>query len=254
MQIAVIGSGISGLTAAYTLAERYEVTLLEAGPRLGGHTNTVNIQLGSESFAIDTGFVVFNERTYPNFCRLLDELGVDSQPSDMSFSVRSDTSGWEYCGSSLAGLFAQRRNLVRPTFYWMLRDILRFNRLATELLNEEMPAESTLGDFILANVFGREFIENYLLPMGAAIWSAAPGRMLEFPARSFARFFANHGLLSLRDRPQWRTVTGGGGAILTPFSGPVHSMFCRTAPCSGYSARRAASTCRSMGVSTASTT
>jgi len=209
MQIAVVGSGIAGMTAAYTLAERHAVTLFETASRLGGHTNTVDVSLGSERLAVDTGFIVFNERTYPNFCRLLRELNVDSQPSEMSFSVRSEESGWEYCGSSLNGLFAQRRNLFRPAFYRMLREILRFNRLAMRLLDLDPNAALTLGEFLQAEQFGPEFTGNYLLPMGAAIWSAPPGRMLEFPARSFAHFFANHGLLALRDRPQWRTVTGG---------------------------------------------
>ncbi len=197
------------MTAAYTLAERHDVTLLEADSRLGGHTNTVDVRVGGEQLAVDTGFIVFNDRTYPNFCRLLRELGVDSQPSDMSFSVRSEASGWEYCGSSLNGLFAQRRNLLRPAFYRMLREILRFNRAALQLLDMDDAAGPSLGDFLRTEGFGPEFTGNYLLPMGAAIWSAPPGRMLEFPASSFARFFANHGLLSLRDRPQWRTVTGG---------------------------------------------
>lgn len=197
------------MTAAYTLAERHDVTLFEAASRLGGHTNTVDVRLHGETLAVDTGFIVFNERTYPNFCRLLRELGVDSQPSDMSFSVRSEASGWEYCGSSLNGLFAQRRNLLRPAFYRMLREILRFNRAAMQLLILDDASGPSLGEFLHAERFGSEFTDNYLLPMGAAIWSAPPGRMLDFPASSFARFFANHGLLSLRDRPQWRTVTGG---------------------------------------------
>ncbi|MGD9633155.1 MAG: NAD(P)/FAD-dependent oxidoreductase [Pirellulales bacterium] len=208
MRIAIIGSGISGLTAAYLLADRHEVTLFEADSRLGGHTNTVDVEVGGRHYALDTGFIVYNERTYPNFSRLLDRLGVATQASDMSFSVRSDRTGWEYCGGSLNGLFAQRRNAVRPAFYRMLLDILRFNRCAPRLLggNDE---GLTLGEYAARQRFSREFWDNYLIPMGAAIWSAPPGRMLEFPARHFVRFCANHGLISLTNRPQWRTVAGG---------------------------------------------
>lgn len=210
MKIAIVGSGISGLVAAYSLAERHEVTLFEAGPRLGGHTNTIELDLGGRHYALDTGFLVYNERTYPNFTRLLKQLSVATQPSEMSFSVRSERSRWEYCGSSLSGLFAQRSNFVRPGFYRMLADIMRFNRTSLELLDDSNTAEDlTLGEYVARGRFGRAFLENYLIPMGAAIWSAPPSEMYRFPARYFVRFFANHGLLSLRDRPQWRTVTGG---------------------------------------------
>lgn len=208
LRIAVVGSGISGLTAAWMLAERHHVTLFEADSRLGGHTNTVDVEFGGNRYALDTGFIVYNERTYPNFTRLLDRLDVATQASDMSFSVRSDRTGWEYCGSSLNGLFAQRRNLVRPAFYRMLLDILRFNRRAAELLESDEDG-LTLGEYAARCGYGRDFWDNYLIPMGAAIWSAPPSRMLEFPARHFVRFCANHGLISLTNRPQWRTVCGG---------------------------------------------
>jgi predicted NAD/FAD-binding protein len=208
LSIAVVGSGISGLTAAWLLAERHQVTLLEADSRLGGHTNTIDVELGGRLYGLDTGFIVYNERTYPNFSHLLARLGVATQASDMSFSVRSERTGWEYCGSSLNGLFAQRRNSVRPAFYRMLLDILRFNRRAPELL-ERNDDRLTLGEYAAQQRFSREFWDNYLIPMGAAIWSAPPSRMLEFPARHFVRFCANHGLISLTNRPQWRTVTGG---------------------------------------------
>jgi predicted NAD/FAD-binding protein len=197
------------MTAAYTLAERHDVTLLEADSRLGGHTNTVDVRVGGEQLAVDTGFIVFNERTYPNFCRLLQELGVDSQKSDMSFSVRSEASGWEYCGSSLNGLFAQRRNLLRPAFYRMLREILRFNRAASQLLDLDDAAGPSLGDFLRLERFGPEFTGNYLLPMGAAIWSCPTGTFLDFPIAFVMTFFANHGLLQLTDRPVWKVVRGG---------------------------------------------
>ena len=208
MRIAIIGSGISGLTAAYLLADRHQVTLFEANSYLGGHTNTVELDLDGRHYALDTGFIVYNERTYPNFSRLLKQLKVATQASDMSFSVRSDRTGWEYCGSSLSGLFAQRRNLVRPAFYRMLKDILRFNRCAPALLSDN-DDRLTLGDYAARAGFGRDFLEHYLIPMGAAIWSAPPSQMRQFPVRYFVQFCANHGLLSLTDRPQWRTVSGG---------------------------------------------
>jgi predicted NAD/FAD-binding protein len=208
MRIAVVGSGISGLAAAYMLASHHQVTLFEAGSYLGGHTNTIEIEHGGQQYALDTGFIVYNERTYPNFSRLLEQLGVATQASDMSFSVRSDRTGWEFCGSSLSGLFAQRRNLVRPAFYRMLKDILRFNRCSPTLLSDA-DDYLTLGDYVAREGFSREFLEHYLIPMGAAIWSAPPSRMREFPVAYFVRFCANHGLLSLTNRPQWRTVSGG---------------------------------------------
>ncbi|REK05533.1 MAG: FAD-dependent oxidoreductase [Planctomycetota bacterium] len=208
MRIAIVGSGISGLTAAYLLGGRHDVTLFEAGKRLGGHTNTIEVEHGGLRHALDTGFIVYNERTYPNFSRLLAELDVQTQASDMSFSVRSDRTGWEYCGSSLSGLFAQRRNVARPAFYGMLRDILRFNRCAPRVLADEDDT-LTLGDYVKLERFGRAFVDHYLIPMGAAIWSAPPERMREFPVRYFVQFCQNHGLLSLANRPQWRTVCGG---------------------------------------------
>lgn len=208
MRIAVVGSGISGLTAAWLLADRHHVTVFEADLRLGGHTHTVNIDFAGRAYALDTGFIVYNERNYPNFSRLLARLGVATQASDMSFSVRSDRTRWEYCGSSLNGLFAQRRNLSRPAFYRMLAEILRFNRRATELLLDESNSMPLI-EYARRERFSPCFMDNYLIPMGAAIWSAPPNRMLEFPARHFVQFCANHGLLSLTNRPQWRTVSGG---------------------------------------------
>lgn len=208
LRIAVVGSGISGLTAAWLLAEHHSVTLFEADSRLGGHTNTIAVELCGKQHALDTGFIVYNERTYPHFSRLLRRLEVATQASDMSFSVRSDQTGWEYCGSSLNGLFAQRTNAVRPAFYRMLLDILRFNRGAPRLL-EGNDDGLTLGEYAARQRFSPAFWDNYLIPMGAAIWSAPPGRMLEFPVRHFLQFCTNHGLTSLTNRPQWRTVTGG---------------------------------------------
>ncbi|QDU31070.1 hypothetical protein ETAA8_62230 [Anatilimnocola aggregata] len=208
MQIAVIGSGISGLLTARLLASRHQVCLYEASATIGGHTCTIDVELAGRSFAVDTGFMVFNERTYPNFCQLLDLIGIDSQPSDMSFSVRCDRSGLEYEGSSLSGLFAQRRNIFRPRFYRLLADILRFNRVAIAAL-QKLNDDQTLGHFVQQHHLGSDFVDQYLVPMGAAIWSTRPRDMLDFPAKFTLAFFHNHGLLQIRDRPVWRTIPGG---------------------------------------------
>lgn len=208
MKIAVVGSGISGLTAAYRLAQTHDVWLLEAGSYLGGHTNTIEVAIAGQAHAVDTGFMVFNTKTYPRFCQLLDELQIDSQPSDMSFSVRCERSGWEFEGSSLNGLFAQRQNLLRPAFYGMLADILRFNRSAPQLLEEPDPS-LTLGDYLRRERFGEPFINRYLIPMTAAIWSARAETVLDFPACFLLEFFQNHGLIQIFGRPVWRTIPGG---------------------------------------------
>ena len=208
MKIAIVGSGISGLTAAHHLHPEHEITLFEAGDHVGGHVHTHDVHLGGRDYRIDTGFIVFNRHTYPSFVELLAELGVESQASDMSLSVSCGASGLEYNGTGLNALFAQRENLLRPGFWGMLRDILRFNREAPRLLQAEGD-EIGLGDYLEQGGYGRMFRDYYLLPMGAAIWSTDPERMLGFPARFFVRFFQNHGLLSVNDRPTWRVVKGG---------------------------------------------
>jgi predicted NAD/FAD-binding protein len=208
MRIAVIGSGISGLVAAWRLHRAHDVTVFEANGYVGGHTHTVDVELDGERHAIDTGFIVFNDRTYPHFCRLLDELGVASQPTSMSFSVRCDRTGLEYNGTSFNGLFAQRRNLLRPGFLRMLRDVLRFNREAGQLLDGDDDA-LTVGDYLRRERYSREFAEHYLLPMGSAIWSCPRTTFEGFPIRFIAEFYRHHGLLQIRDRPTWRVVTGG---------------------------------------------
>jgi predicted NAD/FAD-binding protein len=208
MKIAVIGTGIAGNVAAYRLAREHDVTVFEADDRIGGHTNTVTVPWAGREYAVDTGFIVFNDRTYPRFIGLLDELGVASQASDMSFSVQNEGAGLEYNGTSLNALFAQRSNLVRPSFYRMVADILRFNRRAPRLLAVDAPG-LTLGQFLEEQHFSREFIDNYIIPMGAAIWSAEPGVMQRMPASFFVRFFDNHGLLTVNDHPTWRVIQGG---------------------------------------------
>lgn len=208
MKIAVIGSGIAGNTAAWLLREQHDVTVYEASGYIGGHTNTADVETAGGPLAIDTGFIVFNDRTYPEFNRLLRAIGQDWQPSVMSFSVESAKRNFEYSGSSLNGLFAQRRNLLRPAFWRMVRDILRFNREGPALL-EKGPGGETLGDFMQAGGYSEEFRNLYLYPMAAAIWSAEPHRVADMPAFFLLRFFQHHGLLQLKDRPQWRVIPQG---------------------------------------------
>jgi predicted NAD/FAD-binding protein len=208
MRIAVIGAGIAGNTAAYWLRRAHEVTVFEAAPYVGGHAHTVEVEVGGQRCAVDTGFIVYNDATYPHFAALLRELRVESQPTSMSFSVSCERTRLEYNGTSLAALFADRRNLVRPRFYRLLLDITRFNRDARALLRTDA-GDPTLADFLASHGYGAELAEHYVVPMTAAIWSAPAGRALQMPARFLARFFDNHGMLSIDDRPQWRTVRGG---------------------------------------------
>jgi uncharacterized protein len=207
MKIAIIGSGIAGNTLAHHLHKTHDITVFEANSHIGGHTHTHNVELFGQNYAIDTGFIVFNDRTYPHFIALLDELKVPWQPSNMSFSVRNEMSGLEYNGTTLNSLFAQRRNLFSPAFYGMIQDILRFNKESIALLSSEN--EIKLGDYLTQNNYKTLFINNYIIPMGAAIWSTNAAQMLDFPARFLVRFFHHHGMLSVNNRPQWRTIAGG---------------------------------------------
>jgi len=232
MKIAVIGTGIAGNVAARELSREHEITVFEAGNYVGGHTHTHNIDDNGRPLAIDTGFIVFNDWTYPNFIALLDELGVSSQPSEMSFGVKCERTGLEYKGHTLNTLFAQRRNLLRPSFYRMLRDIVRFNREARSLL--EADADSlTLGDYLHNNQYSAAFTDYYIIPMGAAIWSAEPRRMLSFPATCFARFFANHGLLNIKNRPQWRVIRGGSRSYVDKLIEPFRQQIRLNTPVTG---------------------
>jgi len=214
VKIAVVGSGIAGLTAAWMLQKKHQVTLFEARERLGGHTHTVDVASGpaGEEVAVDTGFIVFNRRTYPLFCKLLDKLGVGARDSDMGFSVQVEANGREYCGRGFGGLFAQRRNLLRPSHWRMLRDLLRFYREAPLLLMQD--EDPTLGQYLQANGYSKVFLEEHLVPMAAAVWSSDPADILDFPARTLIRFFANHGFLDVKDRPQWLTIPGGSRTYL----------------------------------------
>ena len=205
MRIAVVGSGISGNLAARILSTEHDVDLFESSSHVGGHAQTVDVSAYGRKVSADIGFMVFNQRTYPNFCGLLRALGVEAQKSDMSLSVRSWQSSLEYQGSSLNGLFAQRRNIVRPSFYRMLADIVRFNRRATAFC-ESGDSTISLGDFLDSIGVGTEFRQQYFVPMSAAIWSADPASIARFPASFILGFCRNHGLLQLTDRPQWLTI------------------------------------------------
>lgn len=209
-RVAVIGSGISGLSAAHALTRDARVTLFEAGTYFGGHTHTVDITLEGQSHGVDTGFLVFNKRTYPHLIRLLGHLEVPVAPSDMSFSVQVPEIGLEWSGSSLNTVFAQRRNLLSPAFWRMLRDIARFNRLATALATSNAASElQSVGEFLAANRFSTEFRDWYFLPMVSCIWSCPTEQMLRFPIATMVRFCHNHGLIQVTNRPQWYTVRGG---------------------------------------------
>ena len=208
-QIAVIGSGIAGMASAWLLSQRHQVTLIERNDYIGGHTHTIVVDEGDRQVPVDTGFIVYNERNYPLLTRLFERLGIESRTSDMSFAASVGPGRIEYAGDNLGTLFAQRRNLVRPAFLRMLADILRFNRRCKTLLAEEGFGGASLGDFLDQEGFGRGLREHYLLPMAAAIWSCPTRTMLDFPAESLARFFNNHGLLNVIERPLWSTVVGG---------------------------------------------
>ena len=217
MKVAIVGGGIGGNVAGYYLQKDHDVTLYEANDYLGGHTHTHEIEHGPDRFNIDTGFIVFNYRTYPNFIKLLDELKVDVQASNMGFGVKSEVDGLEYCGSGLNGVFAQRKNLLRPSFHRMLLDILRFNREAYQQ-SHELSDDVTLGEFLRTGRYSSQFIDQYIIPMGAAIWSTVPEQMHDFPARFFIRFFHNHGLLTVKDQPTWYVIKNGSREYVRPLT------------------------------------
>ena len=221
MNIAIIGSGVSGLVAAHLLQHRHDIAVFEARERIGGHVRTVDVEdPAGPPGSIDIGFIVYNETNYPLFTKLIRRLGVPTQPSDMSFGVRCDPSGLEYSSATLSSLFAQRRNLFKPGFMRMLRDILRFNRDAAQAVRNGA-ALSTLGEYLATTGLSPRLAQHYLMPMGSALWSIPAGRVMEMPAEFFVRFFENHGMLSVNDQPEWRVITGGSTryveALVAPF-------------------------------------
>ncbi len=232
MKIAIIGTGIAGNVAAWHLNRDHDITVYEAQGHIGGHTHTHDLQIRGQRWAVDSGFIVFNHKTYPNFLKLLQQLRVGWKPTEMSFSVHCDRTGLEYCGTSLNTLFAQRSNLLRPSFYRMLRDILRFNRAALAFL-EQPDTTLTLADFLRHNGFGAALRDQYIVPMGAAIWSADPAVMLQCPALFFLRFCDNHGLLSVDDRPQWFVIEGGSHRYVEKLTAPFRDRIRLDTPVTG---------------------
>ncbi|QSX34571.1 NAD(P)-binding protein [Shewanella avicenniae] len=225
-RIAIVGSGISSLTCGYLLSKKHEVTLFEANPTLGGHTATVDVELAGKQYAIDTGFIVFNDRTYPNFQKLMAKIGIEALPTEMSFSVQHQQTGLEYNGHSLATLFAQKKNLFSLQFWRFLLEITRFNKRCKQLFVSGAYPEDTLGEFLKQERFSAFFCEHYILPMGAAIWSASLHAIEAFPLRFFIEFFQNHGLLDVTNRPQWYVIKGGSRSyiphLIKPFAERVH--------------------------------
>ena len=221
MRIAIIGTGISGLTCAHLLGEHHDITVFERGERPGGHTNTVRVELGDETHDVDTGFIVYNERNYPGLVRLFDRLDVPTKPSDMSFGVSDGASGVEWRTTSPNTVFAQRRNALRPEFLRMLTDIVRFNRRARRLLAAGISEQLTLEDLVAEGNWSRRMVNWYLAPLVSAIWSAPPDDALKIPAATFARFFDNHGLLQLGAQPSWRTVDGGARTYVERIVNPL---------------------------------
>jgi predicted NAD/FAD-binding protein len=222
-RIAVIGAGISGMAAAYFLSRNHEVHLFEREPRLGGHTDTQILETEDGPLAVDTGFIVHNNRTYPNLVRLLAELNVETQPSDMSFAVTCHETGFEYSSRGANGYFAQRRNLLRPAHYKLLAEIMRFNREAPRLLEQKNTSDVTLDEYLKERRFNGSLVRHYLYPMACAIWSTAPREIGSFPAATLIRFFENHGMLGINTHPQWKSVKGGSSRYIAPLTQPYAS-------------------------------
>ncbi|MFH1999638.1 MAG: FAD-dependent oxidoreductase [Planctomycetota bacterium] len=220
MRIAIIGTGISGMVTGHLLNGEHDLTLYEAGSYVGGHTHTVDVERQGKRYAVDTGFIVFNPENYPNFVKLMRSLGVPSKKSSMSFSVHCEKTGFEYRPSSLDTLFAQRGNLFKPWFWKMVKEIFRFRNESESLLAGEADETTTLGEFLNERAYSEKFKDYFIIPMGAAIWSAGPERFERFPARYFAEFFANHGFLKTKDQPRWQVIEGGSRAYVDPLTRP----------------------------------
>jgi predicted NAD/FAD-binding protein len=218
-KVAIIGSGISGLTCGHLLYQKHDITLFEANDYIGGHTATIDVEINNRKYAIDTGFIVFNDWTYPNFIKLMEKIGVQSQVTEMSFSVKNLSENLEYNGNTLNSLFAQRRNLLRPKFWRIVRDILKFNKICKKgALDKVDYGQETLNEFLERHKFSDDFIYNYILPMCAAIWSTSLEDIKAFSFTFFLRFFNNHGLLNITDRPQWRSIVGGSREYIKPLT------------------------------------
>ena len=228
MKIGIVGSGISGLTVANRLSSNHDITVFESEPLIGGHTATRDVEIQGQEFAVDTGFIVYNDWTYPNFIQLMSRLGIESQTTEMGFSVTAVDGTLEYCGSSLNAIFSDRKNLINPAFLGMVRDIVRFNKKSVkDLSNGHIVPGQTLRDYLREGKFGKLFIDGYIVPMACAIWSASSSTVEDFEALFFIRFFRNHGLLNINDRPQWRVLKNGSRsylpAITEPFKKRIHT-------------------------------
>jgi len=228
-RIAVVGSGISGLSAAYYLSRGHEVSVFERDNRLGGHTHTVLVESDQGPIPVDTGFIVHNDRTYPNFCRLMAELGVETQSSDMSFAVTGHDGAFEYSSRGLGGFFASRRNYFSRDHYVLLREILRFNREAPKVLVNRCAEDMTLSDFLDAGKYSPVFVDRYLIPMAGAVWSMAPEVMPMFPAVTMIRFMQNHGMLGIDTHPLWKVIRGGSHSYLAPLIAPFRHRIIKDA-------------------------
>src|SRR5210317_645610 len=224
MKIAIIGSGISGLVCGHLLHRYFDLSIFEADDYIGGHTHTIDVIRADGSYAVDTGFIVFNEVTYPNFCTLIDQLGVVSQPTRMNFSVRCENTGLEYGSDSVNTLFAQRRNILSPSYWRMVLDIFRLRRHLVDYIAADAP-DMSMGEFLARHNYSQRFIDHFVVPLGASLWSAEPGKIRKFPARTFGRFFENHGFLQATNPIQWRVIAGGSKQyiekLIMPFAGKI---------------------------------
>jgi predicted NAD/FAD-binding protein len=225
MKIAIIGSGISGLVCGHLLHRDFDLSIFEANDYIGGHTHTIDVSRPEGSYAVDTGFIVFNEVTYPNFCALIDQLGVASQPTQMNFSVHCEKTGLEYGSDSADTLFAQRRNILSPSYWRMVMEIFKLRRHLVVYLNSDEP-DMSMGEFLSLHNYSQRFIDHFVVPLGASLWSAEPGKIREFPARTFGRFFENHGFLKATNPIQWRVISGGSrqyvDKLTEPFIEKIH--------------------------------
>ncbi len=228
MKIAIIGSGISGLVCAHLLHQDFDISVFEANDYVGGHTHTIDVKRAEGSYGVDTGFIVFNRATYPNFCTLLDRLGVASQPTCMSFSVHCEKTGLEYGSRSVNTLFAQRKNILSLPFWQMVMQIFTLRRKLNEYLASDRP-DMSIGEFLAQHGFSQRFIDHFVVPLGAALWSAEPGKIHEFPARTFGRFFENHGFLQAINTIEWRVISGGSKKYVEKLVQPfAEKIYCNT--------------------------
>ena len=225
MNIGVVGAGVAGLTAAYLLSKKHKVTLIEKEKRIGGHTNTINVKENGKSIGVDTGFIVLNNRNYPNFKKLLNKLNVKIRNTDMSFSYYDENDGFNYAGTGISGYFSQKKNLFSPKHYRFLLNVKRYSKIAAKDIESNNVLDETLGEYFARKEFPIEIIERFMIPMGAAVWSGSRNDMMNFPAKMFLQFFNNHGILDLNNAPQWHTVIGGSFTyvkkILDSFAGEI---------------------------------